>query len=217
MVMLHSRGKTKPVHPLTKSEELAEFIGILLGDGSVYVNHKHSIYSIRIASSYADERAYAEYIFALMRRVFGTKPRWGEFKKRCFYVCLDRLEAVNALMSVGVFPGNKKANQVRMPTWILENETYLRACLRGLFDTDGSVYRLSNKDPHLLRISFSSAIPALRDEVIPSLQKLGIPCSKPIHRNVFITRKSAITRYCNEIGFRNQKHLMRIRKLSSVV
>ncbi len=215
--MLISRGKTKPIRPLVKSAELAEFIGILLGDGSVYVNQKHSVYTIRIASSYADEREYAKYIFALMQSLFGTKPRWSEFKKRCFYVCLDRLEAVNALMLVGVFPGNKKENQARIPSWILENEDYLRACLRGLFDTDGSVYRLSRKDPHLLRISFKSANVALLNDVKQSLQKLDIPCSKPIYGNVFITRKSAILHYCNEIGFNNQKHLMRLRLLSLVV
>ncbi|MEK7135376.1 MAG: LAGLIDADG family homing endonuclease [Patescibacteria group bacterium] len=80
--------------------------------------------------------------------------------------------------------GGSKINQkVCVPTWIFKNKEYTQACLTGLFETDGSVY----KDRKYLTVNFVTEIPSLAKCVekmiyslgyIASIQKLVLPDNK---------------------------------------
>jgi len=111
----------------------------------------------------------------------------------------------------GINSGNKKVNHQKIPDWILENKGYLAACLRGLIDTDGCIYYISKKTNKNLRISFTSYIPALMNDVRTSLIGLGFHPSKVMRgEDICISSKEDVDKFLKEIGFSNDKHLKRL-------
>ena len=46
----------------------------------------------------------------------------------------------NSLISIGLKHGNKVKNQIGVPKIIKKNPQFLTPCIKGLFDTDGSVW-----------------------------------------------------------------------------
>ena len=192
------------------STELAEFIGIMLGDGSIFVNENLGIYQIRIASNPKDEKAYAAFVAKLVNKIFDLEPRVYHLGKG-LYVCLDSKYIATWLKEYGLCWGNKIINKARIPNWIKENKEFLAACLRGLIDTDGSVFRLARKYPNTVRIGFTSYIPSLQRDFIDSLNRLGIKSSKVIcNRNIFITSKKDVALFLERVGFNNPKNVERL-------
>ena len=57
--------------------------------------------------------------------------------------------------------GSKFDQNVRLPTWIKADANYSKKCLKGLFETDGCIYR----DRSYLMASFTTVIPTLARDV----------------------------------------------------
>lgn len=66
--------------------------------------------------------------------------------------------------------GSKITQRVRVPKWILKDTAYIHACLRGLFETDGSIYY----DRNYLMVGFVTLIPELAHDVMYMLKKIHI-------------------------------------------
>ncbi len=191
------------------SPSLAEFFGIILGDGNVYVNKKYGAYQIRVACHPLQEREYAQFVSNLFRTLFGLKSSLTK-RGRGLYVCVNSRELSTFLLNN--LPGLK--SRFTFQSWLLEDPKCLGSFVRGLTDTDGSVYRLSNKDPGTVRIGFKNTDRSLSCAYRKALLKLGFHPSKLIHRNVFLTRKEDTNRYLKEIGFHNTKHRERLLKIA---
>ena len=94
--------------------------------------------------------------------------------------------------------------------WISSNPLFLRRCIRGLYDTDGSVYKLTNQDSH--QINFCNYNWHLLSETRNALVSLGIQPSKISKgKEINITKKSELRKFLNTIGFSNKKHLNKIK------
>lgn len=65
--------------------------------------------------------------------------------------------------------GSKIKQKVKVPNWIKNNITYTKECLRGLFQTDGSIYL----DRGYLMVNFTSANHILIKDVKDMLEKVG--------------------------------------------
>lgn len=65
--------------------------------------------------------------------------------------------------------GSKIKQNVKVPDWIKNNTTYTKECLRGLFQTDGSIYY----DRKYLMTNFTSANYTLAKDVKDMLVKIG--------------------------------------------
>jgi len=65
--------------------------------------------------------------------------------------------------------GSKEKQKISIPNWIKNNKTYSKHCLRGLFETDGSVYA----DRNYKMANFVTIIPILANDVLELLSKLG--------------------------------------------
>jgi len=193
-----------------KSPELAELIGIILGDGSIYVVPKSSIYQISVAGNLITDKDYLiNYVKPLFERIFSIKMCVKK-SKNCLYVWKQSKDLAHTFNYYGVPNGNKKRNNVSIPKWILNNKIFLKRCLRGIVDTDGCVYP-KNKTNMYPTIWISSAIPNLRKSITIACRKLQLNITewKP-HRNyACIQRKKDVFKYYKEIGFRNPKHLSR--------
>lgn len=220
---LNSDGSLKKISIPKKSKELAELVGIILGDGNIHSykkGKKIGVYSLRIAGhSLKDRKYHLKYIKPLCESLFNIKAKVINlsYKNERFVVLYSR-KLVEYLERIGLKSGDKIKNQIGIPNWIAEDKNLLKACLRGLIDTDGSIFRMSRKDPNLIRISFTNFNLTLLKNARESFIKLGFHPSKITSTNKFyISRKKDIVRYINEIGFSNDKHIKRFREFNSLV
>jgi len=213
---LNSPGSTKRILLPIHSEELAEFIGIILGDGNIHSykkGKKVGVYSIRIAGDLKlDYNYHVNFIKPLGERLFWLKAGIRKISKHNeIFTCFYSREMVRFLNDNGLHSGDKITNRLGIPQWVKDDENYLKACLRGIIDTDGSIFRMSQRDNNLLRIGFTNHNPKLLSDTRDAFIKLGYHPSKIIrNRTFFVSRQSDVVKYINEVGFSNRKHRSRL-------
>ena len=222
-----ANGKFKVVVPLLLLDKpnprLAEFIGIMLGDGNFYFDGK--IGMIRIIGHKYDDRDYLlNYVKPLFKNLFNSDmsiqiPKDG---KKALRLYKARKSLTYTLRHYGLIAGNKRKNNVGIPDWIFDKKEYIQACLRGLIDTDGSIYP-KTKNHKTPTIWFNSAIPRLRNDFKKSLAILNYKVSKWTEKHskssygegvyqCSMGDRENVLRYHREIGFGNPKHEKRFRK-----
>jgi len=72
--------------------------------------------------------------------------------------------------------GSKIKQGVSIPYWIKKDVNYIKPCLRGLIETDGSVYN----DRNYLMVNFVTVIPILAKDFSLLVKKLGYICNTQI-------------------------------------
>jgi len=212
----NSPGRTKKIKIPKKNRELAELWGIMLGDGCLQKvqGYKLGVYGIDIAGHSEKDREYLiNFVKPLCEKLFSINSRIYQSKQsKCIHINVDSRKVVDFFEREGFRAGNKIKNQVTIPNWIKEEKRLLSACLRGLFDTDGSFYKLTNQNSY--QVHFKNLNKKLLNDVRRSLIKLGINPSKIIcGKSIVITRKSEIEKFYKLIGFSNPKHLNKIKLL----
>ncbi len=214
-----SRGsKIKLTKPII-NEKLAEFIGAVLGDGNITYykkGKKIGVYQIRIAGDLEKDKDYhLNHLKNICKEIFNLEAKEIISSHERFLNCSSK-ELVEFFIGMGLKSGNKIKNQTTIPSWIWEKDSYIKACLKGLIDTDGSIFKMSNKDPNLLRISFTNYNETLLEDTRKGFIKVGFSPSKIIlNKQFFISKKSDISKYLKEIGFSNLKHKERLKTLQS--
>ncbi|KKN06732.1 hypothetical protein LCGC14_1074340, partial [marine sediment metagenome] len=145
-------GRNKQIE-LKKSEDVAELIAIMLGDGHLNLNG----ILISIALNNIDDERYVIYVRNLLTKLFkGIYIAEKSIENSKGYVFIINSKSVHqSLMSKGLIPGNKVKNQVDIPNWIFLSIKFSARALKGLFDTDGSIS--VNKKSKSLILSFSNA------------------------------------------------------------
>jgi hypothetical protein len=139
-----------------ESVYLAEFFGILFGDGGIG-NKWQFVISL---NSEADLE-YSEYVVKLIKFLFkidvAVRKRPGQ---KCLLVVVSSISLIDFLLSKGAVYGNKVAKGFDIPKWILKNRDYHRCFVRGLMDTDGGFYthshRVGNRDYVNMGFCFAS-------------------------------------------------------------
>ena len=212
----NSEGRTKKIKLPTKDTKLAEFWGIMLGDGCIQKikRYKVGVYGLDIAGHSEDDYEYLiKFVKPLCESLFKCKSRTYQSKvSKCLHINLDGKKIVEFFENNDFPAGNKIINKVRIPKWIKENKIFLSACLRGLYDTDGSFYKLTNQNSY--QIHFKNCNFYLLQDVRESLIKLDINPSKIIcNKSLVVTKKSEIEKFYKVIGFSNPKHLNKIKVL----
>jgi len=211
-----SGGNTKEIKLPKRSKELAEFFGIMLGDGHVHKiqGYKLGTYNLNITGhSILDKDYLLNFVKPLGEKLFRIKGRIS-FSKRsnALHIIFDARNLVNFFEKENFKAGDKIINQVTIPNWIKENPKFLSACLRGLYDTDGCFYKLTNQNSY--QVGFTNYNKTLLNDVRDSLISLGIGVSKISRgRDITITKRSKIAKFYKLIGFHNSKHLNKIKKL----
>lgn len=191
-----------------KSPKLAEYIGIMMGDGTM------SAYHIGITLNASDDAEYAVFVTQLIQNLFGVCPKVYKRKnKNAVAITVTRKLLVEYLHELGLPIGNKIKQNLDIPSWITKNPAYAKACVRGLMDTDGSVfthaYSSKGKKYSYKKVSFTSASPALLTSVHTILLKNKIQ-SHISKTNLRIGDSVSIRRYFQCIGTHNTKHLKRL-------
>ena len=189
-----------------ESQDLAEFFGILLGDGSL------NRFQCRIYLSSKPDDDYAHYIVGLITRLFSYKASLIKSRReKMFTIMISGVNFINFLCSKGLHIGNKVKQQVSVPPWISSNTEFAKACIRGLIDTDGCFaihrYSVNGKKYSYPKIVFSNRSLPLLEFVYAGLEHLGFNPKKSAKYQVWLHNQREVQRYMREIGSRNCKKI----------
>ena len=200
-----------PIKKPRKSKELAEFIGIAIGDGGI------SKYQIVITLHKIDDLEYSKFVNNLMKKLFGISPSiYYRPNYSVINITISRVELVKFFVKMGLRIGNKIQQGINIPKWIKNNNRYKIACLRGLIDTDGSIiihkYRSRGKYYTYKKIGFTSRSPFLLKSVSEILNGLNIKHRFMKRYDIRIEAKEDVKNYFKIVGTHNPKHLKRYYK-----
>jgi len=189
-----------------RSSDLAEFIGIMLGDGGFSGN-----YQISISYNRKLDTDYACYVCGLIEKLFSVGMFFSMNKSdNGADIVVSGRNVVEFLISQGLKKGNKVRNQVDVPQWINKSRDYRIACLRGLMDTDGGFYLhtyvVNGKIYKYLKICFGNCSRPLLSFVVKTLKGMGLRAYAHGY-NVLIYATQDVRRYMSLVGTHNAKHL----------
>jgi intein/homing endonuclease len=194
---------------LEKSESLAEMFGIILGDGRIRWDPTGRHYQLDIILNWVDEKDYVLYVKDLLMKIFQSHPKVsrqinedGSVGKG-IYLTIYSKKIVEELISLGLIPGKKVENQVKVPKWIKECKPFILACLKGLFDTDGSIFPVMKEN--VFRLNFKNGSLPLVEDFKEMTELFEIKASKisSYSENSEKTGESSTT-YIVQIQARNQ-------------
>lgn len=210
-------GQRKDIAMPSESPELAEFFGIVLGDGGI--TDKQVIISLHKEN----DKDYASFICRLIKKLFKFRPSIYSYHTSAhennITVTVSSKNLVEFLLSRGLKKESKIKYQICVPDWISNNIELSKSCLRGLIDTDGGVYshrHASHGYKHFnIGLAFSNkSIPLL---VFTKNILISLDFSARIgKRNVNLYREAEVNRYAKEIGFSNPYHRERLEKFLKI-
>lgn len=201
--------------PLKKpgySTDLAEFVGIMMGDGGM------SRTQICITLHHRNDLKYSKFVIKLAKKLFEINPSvYHNIKYSVNNIVISRTELVKFLNSIGLPVGNKVKQLIDIPEWIKNNKLYKIFCLRGLIDTDGCVflhkYKVNGKFYTYKKLSFTTASGPLRETVFEILKTLNFKPRISQNRDVRLDSQKDIKKYFKIIGSHNPKHLNKYRSV----
>ena len=204
---------TKAFFTPSISADLAEFIGIMLGDGGM------TKYQLTVTLNAEDDAEYTIFVIKLIKKLFHIEPRVVRpirvgSNNMVNYIIVSRSRLNAYLQSLGLVIGNKVRQQVKIPDWILDSLEYKTACLKGLVDTDGCFfnhnYVVNGKKYLYKKIDFTSRSRPLLDGVMTILKELGFNPAMT-KNNVRLNGQQDVIKYLELVGTHNPKHLKRYR------
>lgn len=161
------RAHRKPPHILGNEKVLAYLIGVGIGDGNLSLLNNRSI-RLRISC----DTKYPNLIQKIVTSINTILPENKINLVKNRGKCVDIVSFSNfwePWLGWRAEGGSKSKQNVRIPSWIFENSNFLRACLRGLIETDGSVY----VDRGYTMVNFTTIIPGLAQDVFQMIVRLG--------------------------------------------
>jgi len=214
------RNNEKVINIPNKCEDLAELFGIILGDGCVtaykHMTKKNMAFSLRITCHSIDDFEFlTNHVKNLIKKLFYIKPFLYKVKNvKVICLTVQSVRLVKFLNNHGLKSGNKVKNNQGIPSWIFKNRNYIKRCVRGMIDTDGSVYMCGNGSL-FPRIGLDSNISQLRKDFRKALLILDFnPLKWVRNKHMSLYRKKDVFKYIKEIGFSNPKHRIRFERLN---
>jgi len=189
------------------SPELAEFVGIMLGDGHIDPTNSQ----VRITINTITDKNYIQYVSNLIEDLFCTYISYT-WRKSTVTVFITSVDLVKQLRKIGLRESNKVKAQVKVPSWILKKKKYKKQFIRGFFDTDGSIYKLRFGT----QMAWTNRSLPLLQSTKTILEELAFHPSKISSFKVYLTRQKDLKRYTKRIGFGNSKHQKRAKKFGII-
>jgi intein/homing endonuclease len=198
----HRKTVTLPKY----SVSLAEFFGIMLGDGGI-----NNDWQATITVNAISDADFAVYISKLCEKLFNVIPAIRKRKKtNALVISLASTSVVDFLVKNGLPRGNKLKNGLKIPNWILSKPSFQKACVRGLIDTDGCIYihahKVGSKEYRNIGLNFTDYEPKLIRQVAQIFKKFGIiPHITKRGYDIYLYKMSSIEKYLKIFGTSNQR------------
>ncbi len=191
------------------SVELAEYVGIMLGDGGITSGQ------CAITLNSVADHDYVIFVSLLAEKLFGEAPKTFKRKHdKAIVLYYSGVRLVEFLVKIGLKIGNKVRQQVDVPDWVKNSKKYRIACLRGLMDTDGGVflhkYKVNLKVYSYRKICFSNRSIPLLIFVKSTLEELGFTAKvidKVENKKVWLYNTNEVGEYLKKVGTNNPRLL----------
>lgn len=193
--------------PIGLNEKLAEYVGIMLGDGGITAGQ------FNITLNSVVDREYVYFVSQLEKNLFGEEPKLYKRKdSKALVLYYNSRFLIRYLLSIGLKIGNKVKQQVDAPDWIKSSLIYRIACVRGLMDTDGGVflhkYNVNGKEYVYRKICFTNRSIPLLMFVKKTLEELGFTpklVSKVANKKVWLYNINEVKAYLKKVGTNNPR------------
>ncbi len=173
--MLKSVSNDKKLH--------AYIIGLALGDGNLSNPNGRAV-RLRITCDKKYPLLYNHILNSLQKFLPNNKIALVDRKTSIDVSCYSN--QLEELLGWKAKAGSKYNQDVKIPDWILSDKQFTRECLRGLVQTDGSIY----KDRKYLMVNIVSVIPSLAETITTAIISLGY---KPNVQNIIEIEKLKYT------------------------
>lgn len=188
------------------SQDLAEFFGIMMGDGGI-----NSDWQFTITLNAISDRDYCEKVICLSNKLFGVKPTVSQRRNSNTLVLkFSSVYLVRYLIKLGLPNGNKMRNGLNIPEWIILNKKFKKACVRGLIDTDGCIFihrhSIKGKIYKNLGLSFRSYDPKLIIQVADIFREFDImPHVSKRGTDLSLYKEGSVIKFLNTFGTSNER------------
>ncbi len=157
---MRALGKIQTDYPEFKKDgDLAELIGVILGDG--HIERFPRTESVTISSN-AKNKGFINRYSKLLETIFKKKPYIAKMSgSNCVRI---RIFQKNISKRFNIPSGARRYKKISVPRWIFKEEEYIIRYLRGLYEAEGSfcihtptsTYKLffSNRNESMLRNVF---------------------------------------------------------------
>ncbi len=188
-------GKIKSHHPsFKKNGDLAELIGVILGDGYIGAFPRTEV--LRIVAN-AKNAGFISRYAALVEQVFQKVPT---VKKRNSTNAVDiTIYEKYIARRLDMQTGAKTHMLLPIPLWIEASRYYTIRYLRGLYEAEGSISHHPKSYTH--KFQFANTHQSLLDNVFNSLVKLGFHPHRS-KKQIQISRKEEVQKLENLLEFR---------------
>ena len=200
------------------NELLSEFTGAVIGDGNLWTDDKYR-YRVDINGHPILDREYHNYLSEIIKTEFDKKPR-VQIRPHELVLRTQSKKVFDFLTKeLGLPYGAGKGKKVTIPTKIFFSEwNILKRCIRGIADTDGSVFFAKKKnyrnDYPSIEISTTSKNLAIQiKEILTSNGfRVGFRKQIPIKKEwntryiISLNGEKMLEKWMTEIGSSNPRH-----------
>lgn len=205
------------------TEGLSEICGTIIGDGWIQSNERNMFIT---GSPTEDKPYYDNYLVQLINNELNLDLKAKLFSSwRTYGVGIYKKDIIRKFLSLGI-PKGKKAKIVTIPQVFKERKKLLIPLLRGIFDTDGSIYFM--KDPNtnsILHTRPRLRITSVSERLIANIKELStkfnikhsnpsalIWGNNPNPSHIFeINRINSIEKWLKVVGTNNPVHQTKIK------
>ena|SRR3989344_3992016 len=202
------------------SQELCEFLGVIIGDGCTN-KYGHTYHTQIAGDKNLDKDYYFNYLSPVCIKLFSMAPKIV-IRPKGIYMNIYSKRVFELLTKRFKIPAGTKCYTVKIPQEILDaKKDMLKFVLRGMFNTDGGVgldKRKSYKKPYI-RINYTSASPDLIKQIDAALDEYNIFHSTHDKNNgrakqIQINGEINVKKFMDFIGFSNPRHSSKLNILT---
>ncbi len=198
-INLEKYSPKKVIKPKMNSE-LAEIFGVINGDGHIDKECRE----ICVVGN-ALESDYFDYLKGLFERNFNLKFTIFKMRPTTLKLRVYSKGLAEILVKSYGFPFGHKTGKLSIPKKVFKSKKWLSAYIRGLFDTDGTIYKRRKKDMVIEIISVDkNYLNQVKDALSMLNFKAGIS-----GKNLYIYDQEDIRRFFDVVKPANSKHLKR--------
>ena len=192
-----------------------ELIGIIIGDGSIWYYPDKKAYALEISGNAEEEQEYFIEISKFLEQITGKKAKIKvktESNAKTLKLYLYSKEFVEYLINDLKITNKNKTFTAKIDEKFLDWE-FSKHVLRGLFDTDGSLYFSKIKGIYNYpRLEIKTSSKELAEQIIEILSKNGFNPKKRTSKSdrtigICLNGPEMLDKWFKDIGFRNEKNL----------
>ncbi|MBI2623870.1 hypothetical protein HYW67_00015 [Candidatus Parcubacteria bacterium] len=182
---MEARGRFHHSYPdFPHTGDLAELIGLVLGDGHICRFARTESLGITLNNKY---QALIERTAKLIQRVFHKKPaRLVRRDANCTRLVLYQKDISRRL---GIPNGNRSQADNGIPQWVWRHKPFLIRCLRGLYEAEG--FFSQHLPTYTYKFSFTNSNPRLLNDVFRGISTLGFAPHREARRITISKRAQA--------------------------